>query len=49
MYKTPEQQASEAKYIPQFLELTKSDFLGIDGEMYVVDEIHSHDRKWEDF
>lgn len=49
MYKTPEQLASEAKYIPQFFGLTKSDFLGFDGKMYVVDEIHSQGRKWEDF
>ena len=41
IYKTPEQLASEAKYIPQFFGLTKSDFLGFDGEMYIVDEIHS--------
>lgn len=49
IYKTPEQMASEAKYIPHFFELTKSDFLGFDGKMYVVDEIHSQGRKWEDF
>lgn len=29
MYKTPEQLASEAKYIPQFFGLTKSDFLDL--------------------
>lgn len=49
IYKTPEQLASEARYIPQFFGLTKSDFLGFNGEMYVVDEIHSQGRKWEDF
>lgn len=49
IYKTPEQLASEAKYIPQFFGLTKSDFWGFDGEMYVVDEIHSQGRKLEDF
>ena len=49
IYKTPEKLASEAKYIPQFFGLTKSDFFGFDGEMYVVDEIHSQGRKWEDF
>lgn len=49
IHKTPEQMASEAKYIPQFFGLTKSDFLGFDGEMYVVDEIHSQGRKWDDF
>lgn len=49
IYKTPEQMASEAKYIPQFFGLTKSDFFAFDGEMYVVDEIHSQGRKWEDF
>lgn len=49
MYKTPEQLASEARYIPQFFGLTKSDFFGFDGEMYVVDEIHSQGREWEDF
>ena len=49
VYKTPEQLASEARYIPRFFELTKSDFFGFDGEMYVVDELHSQGRKWEDF
>lgn len=49
VYKTPEQLASEAKYIPRFFELTKSDFFGFDGEMYVVDGLHSQGRKWEDF
>lgn len=49
VYKTPEQLASEAKYIPQFFGLTKSDFFGFDGDMYVVDELHSQGRKWEDF
>ena len=49
IYKTPEQMASDAKYIPQFFELTKSDFWGFDGEMYVVDEIHSQGRKWQHF
>ena len=49
MYKTPEQLASEAKYIPQFFGLTKSDFFGFDGEIYVIDEIHSQGRKREDF
>lgn len=29
IYKTPEQLASEAKYIPQFFGLTKSDFFWI--------------------
>ena len=41
--------ASEARYIPQFFGLTKSDFFGFDGEMYVVDEIHSQGHEWEDF
>lgn len=49
VYKTPEQLASDAKYIPQFFGLTKSDFLGFDGEMNVIDELHSQGRKWEDF
>lgn len=49
VYTTPEQLASEARYIPRFFELTKSDFFGFDGEMYVVDELHSQGRKWEDF
>lgn len=49
IHKSPEQLASDVKYIPQFFGLTKSDFLGFDGEMYVVDELHSQGRKWEDF
>lgn len=49
IYKTPEQLASEAKYIPQFFGLTKSDFFGFDDEMYVVEELHSQGRKWGDF
>lgn len=49
VHRTPEQLASEAKYIPRFFELTKSDFFGFDGEMCVVDELHSQGRKWEDF
>lgn len=49
IYKTPEQLASEAKYIPQFFGLTKSDFFGFDDKMDVVDELHSQGRKWEDF
>lgn len=49
MYKSPEQLASEAKYIPQFFGLTKSDSWGFDGEMYVVDEIHSQGRSFGDF
>lgn len=49
IYKTPEQLASEARYIPQFFGLTKLDFFGFDGEMYVVDEIHSQGHEWEDF
>lgn len=49
VYKTSEQLASEARYIPRFFELPKSDFFGFDGEMYVVDELHSQGRKWEDF
>lgn len=49
IYKTPEQMASESKYIPQFFGLTKSDFLGFDGEMHVVDEIHSQGLNWGDF
>lgn len=49
IYKTPEQLAGDAKYIPQFFGLTESDFIGFDGEMYVIDELHSQGRKWEDF
>lgn len=49
IYKTPEQLAGDAKYIPQFFGLTESDFIGFDDEMYVVDELHSQGRKWEDF
>lgn len=48
-YKTPEQLADDAKYIPQFFGLTEADFIGFDGKMYVVDELHSQGRKWEDF
>lgn len=49
VYRTPKQLAWEAKYVPRFFELTKSDFHGFDGEMYVVDEFHSQGRKWGDF
>lgn len=49
MYTTPEQLASEVKYIPQFFGLTKSDFFGFDGKVHVVDKIHSQGRKWDDF
>lgn len=49
VHKTPEQLAGDAKYIPTFFGVTESDFIGFDGNMYIVEEIHSQGRKWEDF
>lgn len=49
VHKSPAQMASDAQCIPQFFNLTASDFTEETGGVYVYDEIHSQGRKWNDF
>jgi hypothetical protein len=47
-YRTPEHLASQAKYIPEFFNLTKT-YFDTDNPGFCIDDIYSQGRKFEDF